>query len=112
MHTSKATFNDRRDDLVLSISLALVIGVLSMIAFYSQIFVPLKTDLHDQLLFVQEMSHRWQWDLYSLFYLLTYLLSFDTGNFFAISCAAMALLTLSVMAKGLLSYLVLKNASG
>lgn len=112
MNRSQATFNDRRDDLVLSISLALVIGVLSVIAFYSQIFGPHHTDIHDQLLSVQEMSHRWQWNLYSLFYLLTYLLSFGTGNFFAISCAAMALLTLSVMAKGLLSYLVLKNASG
>jgi hypothetical protein len=97
---------------MLSISLALVIGILSVIAFYSQIFGLHKTDIHDHLLAVQEMSHRWQWNLYSLFYLLTYLLSFGMGNFSVISCAAMALLTLSVIAKGILSYLVLKNASG
>jgi hypothetical protein len=112
MSVSNTNFFGRRDDRLVRIFLAVAIGVLSVIVFYPQIFGHHDTDIHNHLLSVQEMSQTWQYNLYSIFYLLVYVLSFGTGNFFLISCAAMAVLTLSVVAKGLLSYSAMKNAVG
>ena len=112
MNVSNATFSAGPGDRTVTIGLVFVIGLLSVVAFYPQIFGHHNTDIHNHLLAVQEMSQRWQWNLYSIFFLLVYELSLGTGNFFGISCAAMGVLTLSVIFKGILSYLVVKNATG
>src|SRR5580700_1836 len=104
MNKSNASFFGRHDDRSVTIGLAVVIVLLSVIAFYPQIFGINVTDMHNHLLSVQEMSRRWQWNLYSLFYLLVYALSLGTGDLFGINCAALVVLTLSVIAKGVLSY--------
>ena len=97
------------------ISLGILIGGLTIIALWPQIFGPNPadiTDIYDHLLLVKDMGTKGSsWNLYSLFFVLVYILSFGSKNFGVIAWAGTVILTASVIAKGLLSYFLLRKTS-
>jgi hypothetical protein len=97
------------------ILLALITGVLTVIALYPQIFGPTQTedntDIYDHLRMVQNMGLRGPWNLYSLFFILTYVLSFGSKNFYLLGLVGMAVMTAAVVAKAILSYYLVEKAA-
>jgi hypothetical protein len=87
----------------------LTLGVL-----YLPIFGPQMRDLgdlHDHLLVVQHMGSEWAGNIYSLFFLATYALSLGSKDIYTISCVGTVLLTVSVVAKAFVSYVVIEKAA-
>jgi hypothetical protein len=96
------------------ILLALITAVLTVIALYPQIFGPHTddiTDIYDHLRMVQNMSLRGPWNLYSLFFILTYVLSFGSKNYYVLGLVGMAVLTAAVVAKAILSYYLVEKTA-
>jgi hypothetical protein len=94
--------------------LGAIIGIITVVALYEQIFgahVEDITDIYDHLLVVKDMGPDGPWNLYSLFFLLVYILSFGSKDYIVLALAGTAVITASVIAKGILSYFVLRKAT-
>lgn len=91
-----------------------IVGGLTLLVLYQQVFGPHTTDLgdiYDHLLVVQKISDGGPWNIYSLFFPLVYLLSFGHANILIISCVATVVLVTSVIAKGILSYSLIEKTA-
>src|SRR6202011_3196461 len=94
-------------DRVVVVWLGVVIGILTVVAIYEQVFGPHTTDItdiYDHLLVVKDMTTHCPWNLYSLFFLLVYVLSFGWKQSLTLAVVGTAVITASVIAKGILSY--------
>jgi len=114
MHDATAITVPKRSSYWVVILLAGTIAVLTLGVFYMPIFGPQTADLgdlHDHLLVVQHMGSEWAGNIYSLFFVLAYALSFGSKDLYTISCVATVLLTVSVVAKALISYVVIEKAA-
>jgi hypothetical protein len=103
-----------RGDIAAIVWLGIIIGILTVVALYEQVFGSHTadiTDIYDHLLLVKDLSTKGTgWNLYSLFFALDYLLSFGSKNYDVIAWVGVSILTASVIAKGLLSYFVIRKA--
>jgi len=101
-------------DRVVVVWLGVVIGILTVVAIYEQVFGSHTTDItdiYDHLLVIKDMSPHGPWNLYSLYFLLVYALSFGSKDYIVLALTGTAVITASVIAKGILSYFVLRRAT-
>ena len=101
-------------DRVVVVWLGVVIGILTVVAIYEQVFGSHTTDItdiYDHLLVIKDMSPHGPWNLYSLFFLLVYALSFGSKDYIVLALTGTAVITASVIAKGILSYFVLRRVT-
>ena len=99
---------------VVVIWLGLVTGLLTIIALYPQIFGSHAADITDiyyHLRLVQNMKLSGSWNLYSVFFILTYALSFGSKNIYVLGVIGTILLTAAVIAKAILSYFIVEKAA-
>lgn len=102
------------EDRPMVVWLGAIIGLLTVAALYEQVFGPHTkdiTDIYDHLLVVKDMSPHGPWNLYSIFFLLVYALSFGSKDYFVLAVVGTVVITASVIAKGILSYVVLRRAT-
>jgi len=105
----------KRKSRAVVILLATAIAVLTFGVLYMPIFGPQTRDLgdlHDHLVVVQHMASEWTGNIYSLFFLLAYALSLGSKDLYIISCVAAVLLTVCVVAKTVISYVVIEKPAG
>lgn len=98
----------------LPIWLGAVIGVITVAALYRQVFGPHTeyiTDVYEHLLVVRDMGPSGPWHLYSLFFPLVYALSLGSKSYTVIAIVAIVVITISVIAKGLITYFVVLEAA-
>jgi hypothetical protein len=113
--TSAVSSVGRARGRVAVIWVGLVIGILTVMALWPEIFGPRPDDvgdIHAHLLLVKDMGDKaGGWNLYSIFFPLVYLLSLGSKNYDVLAWVGTVILTASVIAKGILSYFVLREAS-
>ena len=111
--TSAGRFNIGKDRSTV-VWLGATIGILTVVALYDQVFGPHTadiTDIYDHLLVVKDMTPHGPWNLYSLFFLLVYVLSFGSKEYLVLAVVGTVVITASVIAKGILSYFVLRRVT-
>jgi hypothetical protein len=111
--SSARSFNNGKDTAAIT-WLGAIIGILTVVALYEQVFGPHTkdiTDIYDHLLVVRDMTPHGPLNLYSLFFLLVYILSFGSKDYIVLALVGTAVITASVIAKGILSYFVLRKAT-
>lgn len=114
MRHSSATSSSKLRSQRLLVWLGTIVAVLTLITLYPQVIWHQNeefNDIYDQVLAVKAISDHGPWNLYSIFYLLVYTLSFGSSNIYILSYVTIALLTASVTAKWLLSYLVIEKTA-
>jgi hypothetical protein len=101
----------RSKELWVVVALAIVIGALAGSAFYPQIYGNLGSDIQAHLMVSQSINAGGPWNLYSVYFLLVAALSFGSKDLYVLGLAGDIVLILSVIAKGVLSYFVLRTAT-
>jgi hypothetical protein len=107
MHDAAASAFPKSKSHLGVVVLGTVTAVLTMGVLWIPIFGPQTRDLgdlNDHLLVVQHFRTAWLGNIYSLFFPLTYLLSFGSEDMRTISCVATVLLIASVVAKAVVTY--------
>jgi hypothetical protein len=114
MRHSSATTSSKLWSQWLLVWLGIIVAVLTLIILYPQVLVHQNeefNDVYEQIQAVQAISDHGPWNLYSIFYLLVYTLSFGSRNIYILIYVTIGLLMASVTAKWLLSYYVLEKTS-